>query len=231
MRIRLVVYNVRGFRDDVPALVRLVEHFRPDVLLLNESGARWRLRRFSKAVAMRAAADPRSPFRRRVKNAVLVRAPWRIVEHRLLRFGGSARRYPRGALLAGLEAGGTRFWAIAIHLGLHPMERRLHAEELRSLTDALGGPVVIGGDLNERPDGRAVGVLARGFRDAWLLAGNVDGETYPAREPDARIDYVFVSPEVSALMVIVPPGPDARSASDHLPVVAELAIPDASAGS
>ncbi|MCI0633795.1 MAG: endonuclease/exonuclease/phosphatase family protein [Actinobacteria bacterium] len=229
MRIRVVVYNVRGFRDDVGGLVRLVEHFRPDVLLLNESGSRWRLRRFSKAVAMHAAVDPRSPLRRRVKNAVLVRPPWRIVEHRLHRFEGSARWYPRGALLARLETDGAALWAIAIHLGLHPLERRRHAEELRSLTAGLDAPAVIGGDLNERPDGRAVGVLVQGFRDAWLLAGDVDGETYPASEPEARIDYLFVSPQVSALKVIVPPGPDARQASDHLPVVAELTIPDASA--
>ncbi len=186
MRIRVVVYNVRGFRDDVAGLVRLVEHFRPDVVLLNESGARWRLRRFSRAVAMPAAADPWSPLRRRVKDAVLVRPPWRIAEHRLHRFDGSARWYPRGAVLARLETDGATVWAIAIHLGLHPVERRRHAEELRSLTDALDAPVLIGGDLNERPDGRAVDVLVRRFRDAWMIAGDVDGETYPAREPDGQ---------------------------------------------
>ncbi len=69
------------------------------------------------------------------------------------------------------------------------------------------------------------------LRDAWLLAGDVDGDTYPAREPEARIDYLFVSPEVSALKVIVPPGPDARQASDHLPLVAELEIPETPGGS
>ena len=38
MRVRVVVYNVQGFRDGPERLVRLVGHFRPDVLLLNETG-------------------------------------------------------------------------------------------------------------------------------------------------------------------------------------------------
>ena len=33
MRVRVVVYNVRGFRDGFDRLVRLVGHFEPDVVL------------------------------------------------------------------------------------------------------------------------------------------------------------------------------------------------------
>ena len=98
MRLRVIVYNVRGFRDGSERLVRLVGHFEPDLLLLNETGGRWRLRRFAKALGMDLAADPWSPFRRRVKDAVLVRPPWRIVEHRQHRFEGGPWLYPRGAL-------------------------------------------------------------------------------------------------------------------------------------
>jgi hypothetical protein len=104
MRVRVVVYNVRGFRDGSERVLRLVGHFRPDVLLLNETGGRWRLRRFAKALGMDLAADPWSPFRRRVKDAVLVRPPWRIVGHRQHRFEGGPWLYPRGALVAELEA-------------------------------------------------------------------------------------------------------------------------------
>jgi endonuclease/exonuclease/phosphatase family metal-dependent hydrolase len=225
VRIRVVVYNVRGFRDDVERLVRHVEHVRPDLVLLNESGARWRLRRFSRAVGMRAASDPWSPLRRRVKNAILVRPPWRLVERRLDRFAGSARWYPRGALVARLERGEARLMAISMHLGLLPRERLAQVRAFTELVAGVEGPLVVGGDLNERPDGRSVAHLSGRFRDAWLLAGDVAGETYPAREPSARIDYLFVSDDVAVLKVIVPPGPDAREASDHLPVIAELTLP------
>lgn len=225
MRIRVVVYNVRGFRDGLERLVRLVGHFAPDVLLLNESGGRWRLRRFAKTLEMEVAADPWSPFRRRVKDAVLVRAPWTIAEHRQHRLEGGPWLYPRGALVAMLEQGDARLCAVSTHLGLHPHERLAHVRALGVLVEDVGIPIVAGGDLNERPDGRAVGLLSERFHDAWLLGGDADGETFPADEPTARIDYLFVSEGIVVERILVPPGPDAREASDHRPLVAELTFP------
>jgi endonuclease/exonuclease/phosphatase family metal-dependent hydrolase len=225
VRVRVVVYNVRGFRDGFDRLVRLVGHFVPDVILLNETGSRWRLGRFAKALGMGVARDPWSPFRRRVKDAVLIRPPWWIAEQGQHRFEGTPLMYPRGALIARLENGDARLCAVSTHLGLHPRERLAGARELARLAADVGTAVVVGGDLNERPDGRAVGYLAERFRDAWLLGGDVDGETFPADEPTARIDYLFVSEGVVVERVIVPPGPDAREASDHRPVVAELTLP------
>jgi endonuclease/exonuclease/phosphatase family metal-dependent hydrolase len=224
MRVRIVVVNIRGFRDGFDRLVRLVGHFEPDLVLLNETGSRWRLRRFANALAMELAADPWSPLRRRVKDAVLVRPPWRIAEHRQRRFEGGPWLYPRGALIAKLERNDARLFAISTHLGLHPRERLADAKTLAALVDDLDTPIVAGGDLNEKPDGRAVGFLSERFRDAWLLGGDADGDTFPADEPTARIDYLFVSEGVVVERVLVPPGPDAREASDHRPIVAELTL-------
>ncbi len=58
MQVRVVVYNVRGFRDGLNRVANVVRHFEPDVVLLNESGPRRRLRRFAREVGMHAAADP-----------------------------------------------------------------------------------------------------------------------------------------------------------------------------
>jgi endonuclease/exonuclease/phosphatase family metal-dependent hydrolase len=223
--VRVVVYNVRGFRDGFDRLVRLVGHFEPDVVLLNETGSRWRLGRFARALGMSLVRDPWSPFRRRVKDAVLVRPPWWIAEHGQERFEGGPWLYPRGALVTRLENGDMRLCAVSTHLGLHPRERLAHAHVLAGLLRDVGTPVVIGGDLNERPDGGAVAYLAERYRDAWLLGGDVDGETFPADQPTTRIDYLFVSEGIVVERVIVPPGPDAREASDHRPVVAELTLP------
>jgi len=173
---------------------------------------------------MEPAADPLSPFRRRVKNAVLVRSPWRIVSHRLHRFAGDEGMYPRGALIAQVGRAGRRLWVVAVHLGLSPVERRRDAEELADLVRGLPGPILIGGDLNETPEKKAAAFLAERFWDAWLLGGDVAGETFPADEPTARIDYLFVSEGVRVERAIVPPLPDVREASDHRPVVAELTL-------
>jgi endonuclease/exonuclease/phosphatase family metal-dependent hydrolase len=112
-----------------------------------------------------------------------------------------------------------------MHLGLHPRERLAHARALAALVEGVDDPIVAGGDLNERPDGRAVGFLSERFRDAWLLGGDAQGETFPADQPTARIDYLFVSEGIVVERVLVPPGPDAREASDHRPLVAELTLP------
>ncbi len=225
MRLRVVVYNVRGFRDGLDRLVRLVGHFEPDVLLLNETGGRWRLRRFARTLDMEVAADPWVWPRRRVKDAVLVRRPWWISAHRQERFEGTPAMYPRGALVAELENGDARLVAVATHLGLHPRERLHDGHEIGRLVPQAGS-AVIGGDLNEKPDGKAVALLSERFGDAWLLGGDADGDTFPADEPNARIDYLFVSKGVAVERVIVPPGEDARTASDHRPVIAELTLPD-----
>jgi endonuclease/exonuclease/phosphatase family metal-dependent hydrolase len=225
VRLRVVVYNVRGFRDGFDRLVRLVGHFEPDVLLLNETGGRWRLRRFARALGMQVAADPWVWLRRRVKDAVLVRRPWWISAHHQRRYAETPPMYPRGALLAELASGETRLVAVTTHLGLHPRERLRDAHELGRLVPQAA-VAVIGGDLNERPDGRAVALLSERFGDAWLLGGDADGDTFPADEPNARIDYLFVTPGIAVERVIVPPGEDARLASDHRPLVAELTLPD-----
>jgi endonuclease/exonuclease/phosphatase family metal-dependent hydrolase len=225
VRLRVVVYNVRGFRNGSDEVAAVVRRLRPDLLLLNETGPRRRLRRLARTAEMQLAADPWSPFRRRVKNAVLVRAPWCVAEHRLVRFARSRRWYPRGALVATIATPEDRALVASVHLGLHPVERRRHAGELVAVLREAEVPVVIGGDLNERPDGKAVALLAERFRDAWPLGDEVAGETFPASEPMSRIDYVLVSEGVRVERAMVPPTPDVRTASDHRPVVVEVTLP------
>ncbi|HZP90312.1 MAG TPA: endonuclease/exonuclease/phosphatase family protein [Actinomycetota bacterium] len=204
----------------------MAAHFHPDIVLLNETGSRRRLRTFARRMDMEVAADPLSPFRRRVKNAVLVGPPWRIVSHRLHRFRDVRRRmYPRGALIAQVGRAGYRLWAVSVHLGLHPLERLHAVQELSDLVRGLSGPVLIGGDFNETPERRAVRFLGERFWDAWVLGGDTAGETFPSSDPSARIDYLFVPEGVAVERIVVPPGRDARRASDHLPVVAELKLP------
>jgi len=227
VRLTVATYNVRGFRDGSDRVGDVIERIAPDVLLLQETGSRRALRRFAADVGMDVAADPWSPFRRRVKDAVLSKPPWRIVSHHQQRFTGSARFYPRGALVTQVGRAGRRVWALSIHLGLLPVERNAHVHELTDLCAGLaGGPVVIGGDLNAGPDERSVRWLADRYWDVWAtVAGTVaGGATFPARGPTARIDYMFASAGLRVAAARVPDG--AGDASDHLPVVAELEIED-----
>jgi endonuclease/exonuclease/phosphatase family metal-dependent hydrolase len=224
MRVRVVTYNVRGFRDGLDEVVEAVERLTPDLLLVQESGPRRRLGALAAATGMDAVGDPWSPLRRRVKNAVLVRPPWRVVQHSLHRFDASTRFYPRGALVAQAGRSGRRVWAVSTHLGLSPSERIAHVRELTDVCAGLSGaPIVLGGDLNATPEQRAPAWLADRYWDAWATAGDGRGDTFPANDPTARIDYLFAS---AGLVVDAASVGKAPNASDHLPVMAELRIED-----
>lgn len=224
-RLRVLVYNLHQLRAGVGPVAHVIGRLEPDVALLAETGPRWRLRRLGRVLGMQVARDPWSPARRRVRNAVLARPPWQVLDHRLHRFADVRRRWnPRGALVAEVSGpDGARLSVCAIHLGPHPLERRHAVRELLALE--LGSLVIIGGDLNELPDGRAVAELSRRLVDAWAVAGDGSGQTFPSRAPTARIDYLFVSPEIRVERALVPALlPEARRASDHLPLLAELSL-------
>jgi endonuclease/exonuclease/phosphatase family metal-dependent hydrolase len=222
--VRVVTYNVRGFRDGLGRVVAVVRELAPDVLLLQETGSRRDLRRFAAGTGLRAARDPWSPLRRRVKNAVLLAARWSLVSSRLERFPDARRWYPRGALVVRATAGSDDIWAISIHLGLDGAERARQAERVRTLVAELDdGPVILGGDLNATPDMRAVALIADALGDAWARAGAGEGWTFPASAPTARIDYVFVGEGGSIIGVTVGVS-GASEASDHLPVAVDLRL-------
>lgn len=221
---RVVTYNVRGFRDGRHRVATVVNHLQPDVLLLQETGSRRALRRFARDVGMRAACDPWSPLRRRVKNAVLLAEPWRFLSVELVRYGPAVRWYPRGALVARAASDDHTLLAVSTHFGLDGAERGRQAIALEELVAALDGDVVIaGGDLNATPDMRAPTRMAAGLSDAWAEVGTGEGATFPALEPTARIDYVFVAygPQITGAVV---GGDGASEASDHLPVAVDLVI-------
>lgn len=221
MRLRVVVYNVHGFRAGVRRVAETISDEWPDVVLLNEVRFRWRLRRFANLLGMERALGLR--LFRPVTNAVLVRPPWRIVGNRLRRFTWN-RRKQRGVVIARAGHAGFRMTLASVHLGVSDHERVRHAKEL---TDALAGittPVLLGGDLNETPEGPAAAWVAERYWDAFGHGGEGPGETFPAADPRARIDYLFVSAGVRVERAWVGAGPKVLEASDHLPVYAEVDI-------
>jgi endonuclease/exonuclease/phosphatase family metal-dependent hydrolase len=94
------------------------------------------------------------------------------------------------------------------------------AAQLAVLLDALAerdGPRLLMGDLNIGPDLVVPAVTAAGYTVAPTEA------TFPASSPRTRIDFVAVS----GLEIVAASTPIVGT-SDHLPIVAELAVPAAS---
>ncbi|HYU57851.1 MAG TPA: endonuclease/exonuclease/phosphatase family protein [Actinomycetota bacterium] len=220
--VRLCAYNVHGFRSGVDVVAEAIAEERPDLLFVNEVGRAWRLRRFARRLGM----EPVSGMRlfRKNPNAVLFRAPWRLLEKRIHHLRRHTRLLPRGVVLARLGHAGARLWAGSVHLGLSDGERELHAVELTDLLAGLRPPVVLGGDLNEDPGRRAATWIAGRLWDSFAHAGEGAGETFPCLDPSARIDYLFLSEGITPLKAWVGSGDRVLAASDHRPVFADVEL-------
>lgn len=226
MKLRVVVYNVKGFRAGADAVANALVEYHPDLALINECGTRGKLRTFARRLGMVTVSGPLFFLLRVPRNALLVRPPWRVTEHRLHRFERTERFYPRGALVAQIGRAGERLTVLCVHLGLVPAERRRHAGELTDLARTLPEPLVIGGDFNDGPQGKAPAWVGERYWDAWIRVGEGTGETFPASDPTARIDYLFASEDVRFEQAAVLGSTAARTASDHVPLLVDLYIGD-----
>jgi endonuclease/exonuclease/phosphatase family metal-dependent hydrolase len=189
-----------------------------DILLLQESGPRRRLRALGAALGMRVCADPSAFLRRRVQNAVLI-GTGDVVRYHFLQFSEGSLLYPRGALIARID---EDLSVVSVHLGLSGSERGRHVEQLIELARGSSGRFVIGGDLNALPGDPGPTLLASRASDCWDAVGQGDGHTFPASSPRTRIDYLFAGPAVQPLRAWTAGG----TVSDHLMVVADLRLPE-----
>lgn len=217
-----MAYNVHGFRAGVREVAAAVDGESPDVVLLNETRSLGlRLRRFARRMGLERAAGTR--LVRPIPNAVLARPPWRVVRSEVVVLPRVRRTLRRGVVTAVIGRAGTRITVAAVHLGLSEDERAEHA---RALTDLLAGRrerTILGGDLNEEPDGRAATWIAERYWDAFARVGQGPGHTFPSVEPHARIDYLFISDGLTAERAWV--GGDAFAGlSDHRPILADLLL-------
>lgn len=119
---------------------------------------------------------------------------------------------------------------INTHLGLSAKERRLQIgtllgkKWLESLAD--NEPVIFCGDFNAGPRSYVYRQICKRFRDVQVnkKERGLKKATFFSLYPLFCLDHIFVSPHFSTLRVRVPATPTARTASDHLPVFAEIAI-------
>ena len=82
-------------------------------------------------------------------------------------------------------------------------------------------PTVLTGDMNADLKAKDVfDPLLEHFNDAWQIAGEGDGKSFPCIQPNIRIDFILVNKNSSINVknaFLIP-----TQASDHLPVVADI---------
>jgi endonuclease/exonuclease/phosphatase family metal-dependent hydrolase len=152
---------------------------------------------------------------RRYGNAVLTRFPVRAVRTLDLSFRS---REPRGALDADIDWAGETWRVVATHLGLAARERRAQVEQVLRRFDTPAMPVILLGDLNEWfIHGRTLRRLVTHFHRARSL------HTFPTRCPMFALDRIWVHPGERLVRVDVHRSALARMASDHYPLIAQIA--------
>lgn len=128
---------------------------------------------------------------------------------------------PRGAVAVDVECSGRIARIVATHLGLWGWERRRQVRRLLRWIEGIGGepPAVLAmaGDFNEWIP--RAGSLK--FLDARFGAAPAP-RTFPAALPLVRLDRIWAAPRRKLRSVQAHDSRAARSASDHLPILAEL---------
>ena len=137
-------------------------------------------------------------------------------------------RETRGITWAEAETPLGQVHIVNTHLGLGGAERMLQARLLTS-AEWLGAvtpetPVIVLGDFNSVPWSPAYRLIARELQDVrTLVASRFSFRTYPTKFPALAVDHIFITRALRALRMHVHRDAVARVASDHFPLVADLA--------
>jgi exodeoxyribonuclease-3 len=238
--LRLLTWNIlTGGGSRLNAIEAVLRSESPDLLALQELRGfdRRRIRTFADSLGLDAHLAP-SIFGQAV--AVLARPPLRITHRESVTW--RLHHAAAAVTVAGLTI-------VSTHLNANSPYRRMREATWLAHRYGRRGNVLIAGDMNalsgfpvtpptgrfsvgSRSDPRAIAAFEKaGLVDLWKVAGEGAGCTVPtgrgvgdAFDP-MRLDYVFgtsaVVPRVRRLRVVR--SPEIEYASDHYPVLVELA--------
>ncbi|GMV16005.1 MAG: endonuclease/exonuclease/phosphatase family protein [Polyangiaceae bacterium] len=245
MRFRVVTWNIHKGIGGLDRLYRIervagaLREIAPDIALLQEVAQDLPRARHHEQLGLlgaelgmrHAAFSPQHRFTRGgYGNAILSRWPLHDVSELDLTIG---TRKKRGALSARarlrLGRHARSVVVCCMHLGLAGSERDRQLERFLS-SDPFRGlhrrtPVVLGGDLNDLWGTLGPRLIEpAGFRRAGRL-----WSTFPAWLPIRPLDGVFVRGDAVVVHAAVSRTVLSESASDHLPLYADLALEGLSA--
>ncbi|MGB8635612.1 MAG: endonuclease/exonuclease/phosphatase family protein [Rhodanobacteraceae bacterium] len=151
-------------------------------------------------------------------NALLSRLP--VLETRRLDLSYPDRE-PRCAIDAHIHLEGRGYLhVLATHLGLKARERQRQYDHLATRMNQTDAATLLMGDFNDwrvRPESR---LAARGL----VTRGSANARGFPAWLPLLRLDHIVVGPGLRVNEGHSGQPSHWRHASDHLPLVAEIAF-------
>jgi endonuclease/exonuclease/phosphatase family metal-dependent hydrolase len=219
-------------------IARIIAQCRPDIVALQELDVgRGRTGGIDQAHAIAQELEMEFHFFPALRleeelygDAILSRWPMRLIKAGPLpTIASRLDLEPRGALWVSVSIEGQELQLVNTHLGLLSRERLLQAQALLG-NEWLGhpacrGPIVLCGDFNAIPASTAYRLLRSRMQDAQLaLNGHRPKRTFFSRYPVNRIDHIFIGGGVEVLDINVPRDHLTCVGSDHLPLVADIAL-------
>lgn len=224
-KIRVMSYNVHSSKDDLSALATIVRAEAPDLVLAQEAPRRFRWRAKNARLARQWRMLHAGGGLWALGNSLFTTLRISVRETWNVQFPLTPGRHMRGAVFARCTVGRSRFVAVGTHLSLDATERVVQAQLLKGYLAELDEPYLVCGDLNEEPGGGGWRTLADGLTDAAEARECGHLSTFSCASPRRRIDGIFVDPAIEVLDYRLVDSDLARRASDHFPLVADLAIP------
>jgi len=228
MHIRIATYNIHQCvgRDGIQhpkRIATVLNELNADIIALQEVTSHPKMS--DDPLANLAEATEMQPFEgftlssadARYGNAFLSKLPVAAVNRIEI---SVKKREPRGVIEMTLNHNRQRVTLWATHLGLGIHERQQQINSLMEVIDSADADVsILLGDFNEWfPWGRPLRALNRWFTKVQSPA------TFPSRSPFLKLDRIWVRPVNKLTTLRVHSTKLSRVASDHLPLVADVAL-------
>lgn len=225
--IRVMTYNLhQGFDTKgylgMEAFARVIEESDADIIALQEVSRGWFIngsvdmltwlsQRLNMPYIYGPVGDPL------FGNAILSKYPILKYKNELLPKGDVPLQ--RGFIWANIDLGNNEeLFMIATHLHHVEEDNHIRKPQIEAIVDYWRGSdkTVILGDMNAKPHYPETQIYYNsGLLDTFIEAGTGNGFTYSSDNPDKRIDYIWISPDLAASDFVIPES----TASDHLGVV------------
>jgi endonuclease/exonuclease/phosphatase family metal-dependent hydrolase len=241
--LRILTYNVHSCRCmdgrlSPRRIAKVIAQYQPDVVALQELDAgKSRTQFIDQAHAISQYLKMEFHFHpamhveeERYGNAILTHLPLKLIKAGNLPLLVNKPLFePRGVIWVSVEVNGVEVQIINTHFGFRPMEHLIQVKALLG-RDWLGSanldqPLILCGDFNLYPTSLAYKRIVKQLQDMQLkLKGHRPLNTFSGRFPGVRIDHIFANSMVDVVKIQVPRTHLTRSASDHLPLIADLQL-------
>ncbi|MBN1541344.1 endonuclease/exonuclease/phosphatase family protein [candidate division KSB1 bacterium] len=232
---KIMTYNIhygigRDNRYDLDRIIRVIEEADPDVVALQEvdnqiprSAYHDQARVIGDALEMQVVpCVNRQLAGGEFGIATLSKYPLAAAERFDLSY--HPRLEPRGTLRTDILVGDCCLSIFNVHLGLNPWERRFQRRRLLSeyilWHSSADKPQVVLGDFNDH----VISMVHSGFRRYYRDTVSTPLPTFYWGKLGLRLDYIYIDEGLRTIDTAVIDSPLALLASDHLPLMTQLAF-------